>query len=132
LQTTGRKRSFKKFQYRGIELDRLLDMKMDALVKILPARIRRKFARGLKRGANTLMRKIRQAKKDAPEGEKPAVVRTHLRDMVVLPEVSMMDTERGKTAGQVSWPWPRPQSPMIPTYPLYHFLSLLFFLTSDR
>ena len=63
-------------------------MKIDALVEILPARIRRKFSRGLKRGANTLMKKIRQAKKEAPEGEKPAVVRTHLRDMVVLPEVS--------------------------------------------
>lgn len=84
----GRSRTFKKFTYRGVDLDKLLDMKMNELVELLPARQKRKFSRGLKRGASTLIKKIRKAKKNAAAGEKPEPVRTHLRDMVVLPEVS--------------------------------------------
>ena len=79
-------RAFKKFRYRGVDLDKLLELKTDELVALLPARVRRKFARGLPQGAHTLVKRIRAAKRAAPAGEKPAPVRTHLRSMVVLPE----------------------------------------------
>lgn len=98
----GRKRTFKKFTFRGVELDKLLDMKMDELVDLLHSRARRKFARGLKRGAGTLIKKIRKAKKNAAPGEKPDVVRTHLRDMVVLPEVRGPGPGRMAGAGTVA------------------------------
>ena len=34
-----------------------------------------------------LIKKLRKAKKEAPPNEKPAVVKTHLRDMVIVPEM---------------------------------------------
>ena len=42
-------------------------------------------------------------KKAAPEGEKPEAVRTHLRDVVVLPEMigSLVGVYNGKTFNQV-------------------------------
>ena len=34
-----------------------------------------------------LIKKLRKAKQEAPPNEKPAVVKTHLRDMIVVPEM---------------------------------------------
>ena len=34
-----------------------------------------------------LIKKLRKAKKEAPPNEKPAAVRTHLRDMIIVPEM---------------------------------------------
>ena len=46
------------------------------------ARARRRFERGLKSMPAALIKKVRKAKTEAVIGEKPAVVRTHLRDMM--------------------------------------------------
>ena len=51
------------------------------------ARARRRFQRGLKRKPMGLIKKLRKAKKEAPPNEKPAVVKTHLRDMIIVPEM---------------------------------------------
>jgi small subunit ribosomal protein S15e len=37
-----KKRTFKKFSFRGVDLDALLDMSTDELVKLFPARARRR------------------------------------------------------------------------------------------
>jgi ribosomal protein S19 len=34
-----------------------------------------------------LIKKLRKAKKEAPPNEKPTVVKTHLRDMIIVPEM---------------------------------------------
>ena len=39
---TKRPRTFRKFTYRGVDLDQLLDMTTDELVDLFPARARRK------------------------------------------------------------------------------------------
>ena len=39
---TKKPRTFRKFTYRGVDLDQLLDMKTDELVDLFPARARRK------------------------------------------------------------------------------------------
>lgn len=82
-----KRRTFRKFSYRGHELDALLDMSTEDFMKIVHARARRRFSRGLKRKPMGLIKKLRKAKKEAPANEKPAVVRTHLRDMLVVPEM---------------------------------------------
>mgnify|MGYP001573199110 FL=1 len=46
------------------------------------ARARRRFERGLKSMPAALIKKVCKAKTEAVIGEKPAVVRTHLRDMM--------------------------------------------------
>ena len=55
--------------------------------QIVHARARRRFQRGLKRKPMGLIKKLRKAKKEAAPNEKPAVVKTHLRDMIIVPEM---------------------------------------------
>ena len=57
------------------------------LAQLVHARARRRFQRGLKRRPMGLIKKLRKAKKEAPPNEKPAVVKTHLRDMIIVPEM---------------------------------------------
>ena len=44
-----KRRTFRKFTYRGVDLDQLLDMNNEQLMELFVCRIRRKFSRGLKR-----------------------------------------------------------------------------------
>jgi small subunit ribosomal protein S15e len=39
----AKKRTFRKFSYRGVDLDALLDMSTDDLVQMFPARARRRY-----------------------------------------------------------------------------------------
>ncbi|CAK9229486.1 unnamed protein product [Sphagnum troendelagicum] len=98
-----KKRTFKKFTFRGVDLDALLDMSSDELVELFHARARRRFQRGLKRKPMALIKKLRKAKREAPSGEKPEPVRTHLRNMIIVPEMigSVIGVYNGKTFNQV-------------------------------
>ena len=51
-----------------------------------------------------LIKKLRKAKKEAPPNEKPAVVKTHLRDMIIVPEMigSVVGIYNGKVRGRIS------------------------------
>ncbi|XP_010551699.1 PREDICTED: 40S ribosomal protein S15-1-like [Tarenaya hassleriana] len=98
-----KKRTFRKFSFRGVDLDALLDMPTDQLVNLFQARARRRFRRGLTRKPLALIKKLRKAKRDAPQGEKPEPVRTHLRNMIIVPEMigSIVGVYNGKTFNQV-------------------------------
>ncbi|KAL6227354.1 hypothetical protein ACLB2K_001313 [Fragaria x ananassa] len=78
-------------------------MSTDELVKLFPARARRRFQRGLKRKPMALIKKLGKVKREAPPGEKPEPVRTHLRDMIIVPEMigSIIGVYNGKTFNQV-------------------------------
>ena len=58
---------------------------------------------GLKRKPLALIKRLRKAKKEAPPLEKPAVVKTHLRNMVVVPEMigSVVGIYNGKVFNQI-------------------------------
>jgi small subunit ribosomal protein S15e len=96
-------RTFRKFTYRGVDLDQLLDMSSDELIQLFDARARRRFQRGLKRKPLALIKKLRKAKKEAKGSEKPEPVRTHLRNMIIVPEMigSVVGVYNGKTFNQV-------------------------------
>ena len=102
-EAAPRKRPFKIFSYRGIELSQLLDMTNEQLLPLFTSGVRRKFGRGLKRKPLALIKKLRLAKKNAPQDEKPAVVKTHLRSMIVVPEMigSIVGVYNGKEFIQV-------------------------------
>jgi len=68
--------------------------------QLVHARARRRFQRGLKKRPMGLIKKLRKAKKEAPPNEKPAVVKTHLRDMIIVPE--MIGSVVGIYNGKVS------------------------------
>ncbi|XP_075410114.1 small ribosomal subunit protein uS19-like [Tenrec ecaudatus] len=92
-----KKRTFRKFNYRGVDLGQLLGMSYEQLMQLYSARQRRRLSHGLWR------KQLRKATKEAPPMEKPEVVKTHLRDMIILPEMvgSMVGVYNGKTFNQV-------------------------------
>ena len=98
-----KKRTFRKYTYRGVDLDQLLDMNNEGLMELFTCRIRRKFNRGLKRKPMALIKKLRKKKKECPVNEKPDVVKTHLRNMIVVPEMtgSIVGVYNGKVFTQV-------------------------------
>jgi small subunit ribosomal protein S19 len=70
------------FTYRGHTLDELQDMELDEVAELLPARQRRTITRGLTAQHEKLLAKVRDAD---PEETADNPIRTHLRDMVVVP-----------------------------------------------
>lgn len=75
--------------YRGLTLDQLQSMSMDEFINLLPSRQRRSLQRGLQPGQRILLEKIRQAKESGEKGG-ASPIKTHVRDMIILPE--MVDT----------------------------------------
>lgn len=75
----------------------------ELLMELMHARARRRFSRGLKRKPMALVKKLRKAKKKAPPNEKPEVVKTHLRNMIIVPEMvgSIVGVYNGKAFSQV-------------------------------
>jgi small subunit ribosomal protein S19 len=76
----------KEFSYRGHSMEELQGMSMDEFIKLLPSRQRRTLTRGLDQVQRTLLENIRRSKKARHAGEK-AIVKTHARDMIILPEM---------------------------------------------
>ncbi len=91
---------WRRFKYRGKTLEELLSMSMDQLIQVLPARARRSLLRessteimrkrreyGVDESPRIkLLREIRKARELMAQG-KSVRVRTHVRDMVILPEM---------------------------------------------
>ena len=79
---------WRKFRYRGRSIEELLNLPMDEFIKLLPARQRRSILRGFTPAQRKLIEKIRRVrnilKKDP---NRKIVIRTHVRDMIILPEM---------------------------------------------
>lgn len=75
------------FKYQGYTLEELQKMSLEDLMKILPARQRRSLKRGFLPRQQTVLDKFRKLKKQEQKGGKPLVIKTHCRDMIVLPEM---------------------------------------------
>jgi len=76
----------KEFRYRGFTLDELQAMSMDEFIRLLPSRQRRSLLRGLSQEQRILLESVRKAKEAMKQGQK-AMVKTHSRDIVILPEM---------------------------------------------
>jgi len=74
----------KKFTFRGYSIEELQKLPLDDFVKLLPARQRRSLTRGLTSREKKLIERIRRAR-EAGKTENP--IRTHCREMVILPEM---------------------------------------------
>jgi len=98
-----KKRTFRKYSYRGVDLDNLLELSPEQLLNLFHARIRRRYKDGFKRRHLTFLKRLRKAKKEAAYGEKPAAVKTHLRNMVIFPEMigSVVGIYNGKVFNSV-------------------------------
>ncbi len=76
----------KEFAYRGFTTQQLQQMSMDEFIRLLPARQRRSLTKGLTAEQRKLLEEIKEAKKSG-EGGKKALIKTHCRDAVIIPEM---------------------------------------------
>ncbi|KOX93972.1 30S ribosomal protein S19 [Haloarcula rubripromontorii] len=72
------------FSFRGHTLDELQAMELEEVAELLPARQRRSIVRGLTEEKHKLLEKAREAGEEETANDP---IRTHLRDMPVLPEM---------------------------------------------
>ncbi|KAG5184225.1 ribosomal protein S19-domain-containing protein [Tribonema minus] len=94
-----KKRTFKKFTFRGVELEKLLDLSNEEFMEMVHTRARRRMTRGLKRKPMALIKRLRKAKKEAAPMERPKGIKTHLRNMLIVPEMigSVVGIYNGKS-----------------------------------
>jgi len=84
MSTIELRPEWKRFRYRGKTLEELLSMSLDEFVQLLPARQRRSLMRGLTPAQRKLLNKIRVLRR---AGKSDVMVKTHVRDMIILPEM---------------------------------------------
>ena len=76
----------KEFSYRGHSLSSLVGMSMDEFINLLPSRQRRSLQRGLTPEQRILLEKLRETKEAQKQG-KEVNLKTHVRDLIILPEM---------------------------------------------
>ena len=76
----------KEFSFMGFTVDQMGKMSMDKLIELLPSRQRRSLKRGLPVRQKKLLKNIRESRKEMEAGNQ-YTVKTHCRDMVILPEM---------------------------------------------
>lgn len=93
-----KRKPFKKQIYRGVEIDKLLEMNTENIVALFKSGQRRRFAHGIHPKYDRLIKKLKTAVKNTPHGEKPKAVKTHLRNAIIMPEMvgSIAEVYSGK------------------------------------
>ncbi len=71
----------KEFRYRGYTVEQLNSMSTEAILQLLPSRARRSLNRGISEDKRKLLEDIRAQR----EGKLETPIKTHARDMVILP-----------------------------------------------
>jgi len=77
----------KEFMYRGYTLEELQQMPLDNVIELFPARQRRSLKKGFLPRQKKILEKIRKLKKQENKGGRPQIIKTHCRDMIILPEM---------------------------------------------
>jgi small subunit ribosomal protein S19 len=71
----------REFRYRGYTFDQLKSMSTESLLQLLPSRARRSLNRGVSEEKRKLLEDVRAT----ISGQYSGQIRTHARDMIVLP-----------------------------------------------
>ncbi|HIH61956.1 MAG TPA: 30S ribosomal protein S19 [Methanobacteriales archaeon] len=77
----------REFSYRGYQLNELQKMPLDDVIKLFPSRQRRSLRRGFLPRQKKLLEKVRKVKKEMEKTGRQPIIRTHCRDMIILPEM---------------------------------------------
>jgi len=73
----------REFTYRGLSQKELEELSLDKLLKLFPARSRRSLTRGINDNKRKLIGEIKATK----EGKLKTPINTHLRDLIILPNM---------------------------------------------
>jgi|Transcript_68974 small subunit ribosomal protein S15e len=86
-----------------MEIEELLELSSSNLIEAFGSRARRRFSRGLQQKPIILIQKLRRAKQIKKLNEKPPLILTHLRNMIIVPEMigNLIGVYNGKTFTQV-------------------------------
>lgn len=84
----------KEFNYHGKSIEELMKMSLQEFTQLLPSRERRSLKRGISESQKKLLKEIEKGEKN---------IKTHLRDMVILPQMigSTIKIHSGKEWVQV-------------------------------
>lgn len=77
----------REFRFRGLNVDQLKNLSIEALLPLLNARQRRSLDKRVGKYMNDEKRKLRERIKDVREGNSNETIRTHVRDMIILPDM---------------------------------------------
>ena len=86
-QEAPKKKTFKVSTFRGVELEKLLVLPLPELVKLFRSRHRRRYTRGLPLKYQRFVNKLKKAKKNAAQGDKPKTIKTHYRNCIITPDM---------------------------------------------
>ena len=81
----------KEFRYRGLSIEELQKLTIEELLPLFTSRVRRSLKRGLTEKQQKLVN-------DVKKSDKGDIIRTHLRDMIVIPSLvgHRIDIHNGK------------------------------------
>lgn len=83
-----KKRTFRKFYYRGVELEQLVQLPIAEFGKLLSARGRRRLSRGFSREEVQFLKDCANSKIEAEKKkERPEYVNTMCRQMIIFPQL---------------------------------------------
>ena len=74
----------KEYKYRGVAVEGLQSMSLEKLFELLPSRARRSLTRGITDNKRKLIEETKLAK----AGKLKTPIKTHLRDVIILPYMS--------------------------------------------
>lgn len=77
----------REFKFRGLNVDQLKNLSIEALLPLLNARQRRSLDKRVGKYMNDEKRKLRERIKNVREGNSNETIRTHVRDMIILPDM---------------------------------------------
>jgi small subunit ribosomal protein S19 len=77
----------REFRFRGLNVDQLKNLSIEALLPLLNARQRRSLDKRVGKYMNDEKRKLRERIKNVRQGNSNETIRTHVRDMIILPDM---------------------------------------------
>jgi small subunit ribosomal protein S19 len=92
----------KVYYFKGKNYEELKNLSQEDLMKIIGSRGRRNLKRGLNVAKKDLMKKVRKSNELIKQGKQQIRIKTHSRDMIILPE--MLDLKIEVYTGKVFEP----------------------------
>lgn len=84
----AKKKGFRRFTYRGIDVEQLMDMPIEEFANLLDSKSRRRVRRGFSEQEKQFLLDCEHSKLEAAKtGERPSCVTTSCRRMIVLPQL---------------------------------------------